>query len=101
LEEVLADPAEAAGRRGTPQRGLVRDGAHDKGRDVVRIAVADACLVSGVSGLNELLCEGEVLADDDVDVLVVGRRSFLRVLHVHPFQSKDISVTTRCQGNFV
>jgi hypothetical protein len=45
------------------------------------IAVADTGFVSGVGRLNELLRYGEIVSDDDVDVLA-GRRSFLCVAHV-------------------
>lgn len=44
----------------------------------------------GVSRLNELLCEREVVADDDVDVLVVGALGFLCLVHVCNTTSKDI-----------
>ena len=46
------------------------------------ISEADAGLMGGVGRLDELLGEGEVVADDDVDVLVVGALGFLRVPHV-------------------
>lgn len=46
------------------------------------VAEADAGLMGGVGTLNELLCESEVFADEDVDVLV-GALGFLCVSHVH------------------
>lgn len=82
-EEVLADVLQAAGARGLAQGGFVRHRADDERGDVARISEADACLMGGVGALNELLCEGEIVADDDVDVLVVGALGFLCVSHVY------------------
>lgn len=82
-EEVLADALQSAGGRGLPQRILVGHGAHHERRDVIGIAEADAGFVGSVGRLNELLCDGEVVADDDVDVLVlVGALGFLCLAHV-------------------
>lgn len=49
------------------------------------IPEADAGLMGGVGGLDELLRERKVVSDDDVDVLVlavvVGALGFLYVVH--------------------
>lgn len=46
------------------------------------IAEADAGFMRGVGRLNELLCDGDVVTDEDVDVLVVGALGFLCLAHV-------------------
>lgn len=81
-EQVLANALQAAGGRGVPQRILVRHRAHHERGDIVGVAEADTGFMCGMSRLNELLCEGEIVADDDVDVLVVGALGFLCLAHV-------------------
>lgn len=80
-EEVVPDALQAARGRGEAQRGLVGHRAHDERGDVVRVPETDACLVSGVCGLDELVCGSEIRADDDVDVLLFVALGFLRFAH--------------------
>ena len=51
----------------------------------------------GVGGLNELLCEGDVVAYEDVDVLLVGALGFLCLAHVY----KTTLRPAVCQGKMV
>ena len=54
---------------------------------------ADAGLVSCVSGLDELLRRGEIVADDDVDVCLIDALGFLRLLHAHLLSFSGFLVT--------
>jgi hypothetical protein len=80
-EQVLADAIQIAGGRGEAERGFVRHRAHDERGNVIGVSEADTGFMGGVGALNELLCEGEIGANEDIDVLV-GALGFLCVSHV-------------------
>lgn len=62
--------------------------------------------MGGVGGLDKLVRRGEIVTNDDVDVLLVGVRCFLRVLHafsfraIGPSRTKTTSQLRSCQESW-
>lgn len=78
----MPDPFRAARRGGQAERRFIGDRTDDERGDVIGIPETDSGLVSGVGGLDQLVGGSEILANDDVDVLLVFALGFLRVAHV-------------------
>jgi hypothetical protein len=90
-EDVIPDALQIAARGRAAERLFVgRRTEHERG-DVVTIPETDSGFVRGVSSLNGLLCEGEVFADNDVEVFLGD----LRFLH----DPKTTSPAYLCQEN--
>lgn len=74
-EEVVFDPLPVEELLGLLERRLVGHGADDDGARDVGVSIADASLMGGMGSLTQLLVEGEVGSDEDVEVLLTGLRN--------------------------
>jgi hypothetical protein len=91
-KDVVPDALQiAAGGRAAERLLIRRRTEHERG-DVVMIPETDSGFVSGVSSLNGLLCEGEIFANEDVEVFLGGLGD-LRFLH----DPKTTSTAYLCQ----